>query len=256
MGCGGSKANAVHLPTKKDGLPASIAAAPRGKFQSTLPPRDEGRRDFARIFFAEQRKIYLFAKGMPSMRPLQPTAAPSSASIGDLSEEVIKRAEELFTDSLVQTLTTAANGTRPTPDFVEKLTNSAMNALTVNVGIDFALHMKLMPTFLQPIFVIIVLGDPAEARAATYGFVASAPQEVAGDRPEAKRTPFCVRLLSPNLLRDGKGDSPPSTCDDSDWEVQYSVREVQAATILQAVEPDTPKLMAATASGRWDPMLT
>merc|ERR1740117_2837146 len=107
--------------------------------------------------------------------------------------------------------------------------------------------MKLMPTFLQPGFVIIALGEPLQARVAIYGFVAERPQQVAGDRPESKRTPFCVRLLSPNLL-----EAAPESDGVTGWQVDYRVREVQASTIMQAVELELPKLKEATAAGRWD----
>lgn len=250
MGCGIVKAQAgqvhdVALP-KKEPLPAALAAASHGRFQSALPPGNEGRRDFARIFFADQRKIFLMAKGMPSMRPLQPTAGPSSAHIGDLSEQVVERAESLFTESLTTHLTQVC-GTAPDPTIVETLRARAMAAMTVNVGVDFALHMKLMPTFLQPFFLIIVLGNMEEARAATYGFVAERPQQIVGDRPESKRTPFCVRLLSPNLLSDDEAVT-------KQWEVEYSVRPVQTSTIMQAVQMDARSVRETINSGRWDAM--
>lgn len=88
--------------------------------------------------------------------------------------------------------------------------------------------MKLLPTFLQPFFLIIVLGDLSEARAATYGFVAERPQQIEGDRPESKRTPFCVRLLSPDLLASDEAEA-------KNWEVEYHVQEVQTSTIMQAI---------------------
>eukprot|EP00928_Gymnodinium_smaydae_P038579 TRINITY_DN26587_c0_g3_i1.p1 TRINITY_DN26587_c0_g3~~TRINITY_DN26587_c0_g3_i1.p1 ORF type:complete len:248 (+),score=43.37 TRINITY_DN26587_c0_g3_i1:144-887(+) len=247
MGCGGGKASAnkIHAPSKKDPLPAGLSAAPCGRFLSALPPREEGRRDFARIFFSDQRKIFLMAPGMPSIRALQPSTGPTSSHIGDLTDKVTALAERLFCESLTQQLA-QAEGTAPDPGLVEALRTRAVGALSVNVGIDFALHMKLLPTFLQPIFVIVLLGNPIQARACTYGFVAEKPQHVVGDRPESKRTPFCVRLLSPNLLED---DSEKS------WEVEYRVRELQISTILQAVEMEIPGIREATKSGRWEPML-
>lgn len=249
MGCGCGKAQAgqVHNATvKRDPLPAALAVASSGRFQSALPPESEGRRDFARIFFADQRKIFIIAKNMPSMRPLQPTAGPSSAHIGDLSEQVIERAESLFKESLLVHLKQACPSAADA-SMVETLRKRAMAAMTVNVGVDFALHMKLLPTFLQPFFLIIVLGDLSEARAATYGFVAERPQQIEGDRPESKRTPFCVRLLSPDLLASDEAEA-------KNWEVEYNVREVQTSTIMQAVEMDAPKLRESLAAERWEPL--
>ncbi|CAK9088747.1 unnamed protein product [Durusdinium trenchii] len=82
-----------------------------------------------------------------------------------------------------------------------------------------------------------------EARAATYGFVAEQPKQIFGDRPESKRTPFCVRLLSPDLI---------ASEDTKSWEVEYSLREIRTATIRQAVETDLDALRKSIATGRWD----
>lgn len=220
-------------------LTGKAKASPSGRFQSVLPPSGEGRRDFARIFFANERKIFIAAHGMPSMRPLQPTAGPSSAHIGDLNEQVVERATSLFnevvTAQLIQVL-----GTAPDPAIVESLCSKAMLAMTVNVGLDFALHMEMLPTFLQPFFLIIVLGEPLQARVATYGFVAQRPDQIKGDRPESKRTPICVRLLSPDLVAQVDGQS---------WQVDYRIREVRTTAIMQAVEGDFNSVREATNSG-------
>lgn len=241
--------------SKRASLPRDLASHPRGIFPSHLPPIDEGRRDFARIFFANERKIFFIGKGMPTVRPLQPTAGPSSAHIGDFSDAVMDRAEALFGEALFAQLAQIcyAGGFKP-PDkeALHKLRERAVQAMTVNVGIDFALHMKLLPTFLQPFFLIIVMDSPLEARAATYGFVAQLPDQISGDRPDSKRSPFCVRLLSPDLLHE------PSCGTDltapNGWEVQYYVREVSpsTATIMQAVEEELQNLREATGASSWD----
>lgn len=184
------------------------------------------------------------APGMPSMRPLQPTTGPSSSHIGDLSPEVVERAATLFGDCITNQLI-QVGPSAPDPALVDTLRSRAMAAMTVNVGVDFALHMQLMPTFLQPFFLVIVLGEPLQARVATYGFVAEKPHQVVGDRPESKRTPFCVRLLSPNLLSTDQ-------VDDYAWEVDYTVREVRTSAIMQAVEQDMSKVRVATSTARWD----
>jgi hypothetical protein len=227
------------------------AAAPstptaRGRFSSALPPTEEGRRDFARIFFADESKIFVVGRGMPNMRPLQPTVGPSKAHIGDLSDQVVERAEELFSDCLARQLKQVF-GRPPDPALLAKLRDRASAAMTVNVGMDFALHAKLMPTFWQPFFLIIVIPELNEARTATYGFVAGRPEDVVGDRPESKRTPYCVRLLSPNLLCPS-GASP-------DWEVEYSLRSVASSSIKQVVEGDLSLVREAIRTAGWDALL-
>jgi hypothetical protein len=231
-------------------LPSSLAAASKGRFQSELPRYEEIRRDFARIFFADERKIFVVAPGMPSMRPLQPTSAPSSAHVGDLNENVVERAEVLFTECLTQNLTQACGGRAPDPEMVERLRIRATAAMTVNVGIDFAMHMKLLPTFLQPFFLIIIMPDLKEARAATFGFVAEQPQHIVGDRPESKRTPFCVRLLSPNLLAPEEEQEEMRRC----WQVDYAIQGVHTSTIKQAVDNEMQLVREAIMKDSWSPL--
>jgi len=263
MGCGGGKATQASAPRRvqnssKD-LTGKAKSSPSGSFQSALPPSNEGRRDFTRIFFANERKIFFVARGMPSMRALQPTTGPSSAHIGDLSEQVVERARNLFIDVFTAQLT-QVQGTAPDPSWVESLCSKAMLAMTVNVGLDFALHMEMLPTFLQPFFLVIMLGEPLQARIATYGFIAERVDQIIGDRPESKRTPICVRLLSPDLLgeaaaRDSsRRDLLSSEADGRPWEVGYSIRQVSAASIKQAVEADFDSVRAAANSGSWQPL--
>lgn len=257
MGCGSltAKADHAHDPRvaprpQKVALPAGLAAASNGRFRSNLPKGDEGPRDFARIFFAKERKIFLFAKGMQGMRPLQPTSSPCSLNVGDLSEHVFDRADALFTESLAAHLAQVCS-TAPDPILVEKLCSRAAAAMTVNVGLDLVLHLKLMPTFLQPLFLIIVLGELAEARAITYGFVAGHQHHILGDRPDSKHTPFCVRLLSPNLLVSSEEEEELETC----WEVDYRIRNVQTSTIRQVVDMEIDLVREAIRLNSWDPLL-
>eukprot|EP00440_Ansanella_granifera_P002539 gb/GFBE01002760.1/.p1 GENE.gb/GFBE01002760.1/~~gb/GFBE01002760.1/.p1 ORF type:complete len:250 (+),score=43.43 gb/GFBE01002760.1/:1-750(+) len=247
MGCcsSGQVGKQVGSAARKEPLPSALAKAPQGRFASQPPQWEEGRRDFARIFFADQRKIFFLGPNMNSIMPLQPTGGPSSAHIGDLNEQVVDKAVSLFTESLVAQLEQALGAT-PKQELVDTLVKRAIAAMSVNVGIDFATTMQLMPTFFQPLFLVAVRvdsGNVCEARAATYGFVAEKHTQVVGDRPESKRTPFCVRLLSPDLM---------SNTVEKSWAVEYSMREIRTATIRQAVEADMEKLRKSLCTGRWD----
>merc|ERR1712146_445706 len=99
------------------------------------------------------------------------------------------------------------------------LVNQIISRMTVNVGMDFAAETSLLPAFLQPAFVITVLGDPLQFRVTTYGFVASTPAQVVGDRPDTKRTPFVVRLVS----------APEESKKDGNVTVHYSAWCVRAS---------------------------
>merc|ERR1719343_1200852 len=133
---------------------------------------------------------------------------------------------------------------------MDKLTEKSGSAMSVNIGLTFAQHMQLLPIFLQPAFLIILLGNPLQARAATYGFVAEKPDQITGDRPESKRTPYCVRLLSPDLLHDVEDSVSPTS-----WHLDYNAVEVQTASIIQAVDADMCLIRDAVNTGSWQPLL-
>eukprot|EP00435_Cladocopium_sp_Y103_P035226 s515_g9.t1 len=102
---------------------------------------------------------------------------------------------------------------------------------------------KNVETSLVKVTSVGVAWDRQGARAATYGFVAEHHKHIYGDRPESKRTPFCVRLLSPDLI---------ASEDTKSWELEYSLREIRTATIRQAVEADLEGLRKSISSGKWD----
>eukprot|EP00933_Yihiella_yeosuensis_P016800 TRINITY_DN14216_c2_g1_i1.p1 TRINITY_DN14216_c2_g1~~TRINITY_DN14216_c2_g1_i1.p1 ORF type:complete len:255 (-),score=36.36 TRINITY_DN14216_c2_g1_i1:373-1137(-) len=249
MGCFQGKVarQIVNSVAPKEQLPGSLASASGGKFQCDVPQVDEGRRDFARYFFGGQ-DIYIWAPCMAKMRPIQPTTGLyNAAGIGDLSKEadgseapVIQRAQELFTSEMKRQLEQVAQ-TPIDEDRFQTLVERVIPAISVSYATKFTSDFNLLTMFCQPFFLIVVHEDLSKAWVATYGFVASEIKQIKGDRPQDKRTPFCARLLSPELLSDA---------DKSPWQVQYSVRSVKTASIGQAVEGDIPKLKDEVGSGR------
>lgn len=163
---------------------------------------------------------------------------------------VVERATALFGESLQKQLQLALGSAAPDPEVVQTLISRAISSMTVNIAIDFALHMNLLPMFLQPAFLIVMLGQPLQAKAATYGFVAELPHQIDGDRPESKRTPFCVRLMSPDLLTD-----EPDEDLGKNWEVDYNAFEVCTTTITEAIAKDMPKVREAIKMSSWEPLL-
>lgn len=250
MGCGCGKAHAKQVvdavtPRSSKGLPANLAAVSTGTFETSLADVSEGRRDFARTFFSQQCRIFIMAPGMPSMRPVQATKQSASYNIGQMDDAVMRLAEELFTESLLEYLKQACGGD-PEMEVVNILKKRVMAAMTVNIGLDFTRHMKLLPQLLQPLVLIVVMGKISEARTATYGFVAERNEQIQGDRPESKRTPICVRLVSPDLLT-------PKEDAKAQWQVEYTLKGVKTSTIMQAVEMELPSLRQAISSQQWDP---
>ncbi|CAJ1350428.1 unnamed protein product, partial [Effrenium voratum] len=247
----------------KEPLPASLAKAPRGRFGGALPRLEEGRRDFARIFFADQRKIFFLGPNMTSMMPLQPTGGPSSAHIGDLNEQVVDKAETLFRESLVKQLEQAFGGP-PKEELLHMLVKRAMAATTVNVGIDFATTMQLMPTFLQPLFLLVVRGDGAAQEVRS---MAEAPENAPGARKvlaDEVAAPFRAEIRQAVAAAGGVGpkligflaNADPAAKKYAEWtgkamtadNLRFELRQVQEGNLEDELEkanrePDVDGIM-------------
>lgn len=248
MGCGAGKQKngngKIHSKQGAEPLPPMVQATPCGHFESTSAGSDEGRRDFARIFFANERKIFAMFGDFQGPKPIQVTAQPSSTHVGDLSSTVVEKAALIFAERLGAVFESAAIMKPPN---LEDLVDQIMAQTTVNVGIDFASQMALVPMFLQPVFVVMGLGEPLQVRVLTYGFFAEKPQQVVGDRPDSKRSPFVVRLCSPVV---GSSQASPG----GKVTISYRAWPVQAATTGQVVSDDAEMLRKAISMGSWEPL--
>lgn len=231
-------------------LSAQLVARPHGHFMSTLAPGPEALRDFARVFLSrgQSRKVYIMARGMVSLRPLQLSAGLGTAAVGELHEGMVGEAQTLFIDALTQWLLSVGAPLVPSEE-QQRLCGAAAAAMSGSVGIDFSQHVGLLPTFMQPMFVLLILGGSREVlpqmRLLTYGFVAGSCTQVSAGSPESKNTPFCARLTSPDLL------SADVVTAGSCWEWEYSVYRVRTTNIREAAERDAACLREAISSGRW-----
>jgi hypothetical protein len=231
-------------------LSPQLVSSPSGHFCSTVAGGPEALRNFARVFLTkgQQRRVYIMARGMVSMRPMQLAGAGlDTARMGDMDEQVVDSAKEMFTDGLAQWL--VAVGAPPVPaSSRESLCAAAAAAMSGSVGIDFSQHTGLLPTFMQPMFVLLILaGDadvPPQVRLITYGFVAGSMAQIGMGRTEMQSTPFCARLLSPDLLT-------AASASGSSWEWEYAVYRVRSTSIKESAERDATKLREVVGSGRW-----
>ena len=87
--------------------------------------------------------------------------------------------------------------------------------LSVTPALQLALYTKLPVSFHQPCYVILI--GRAQVRVATYAFVG---EPISGDRPDRKRTPFVLKILTPDLL---KGDSMPAKDEEIGFEYTVSL---------------------------------
>lgn len=236
-------------------LAPSFAMRPRGTFESRAAPEQEVLRDFARIFLASERRLFVMARGMVSMRSLQQGSGASfptprvGASAGDLDANVLRNARKAFCEALTQRLG-AAGAPALDEEALDRLGTHVATAMSASVGVDFALGAGLLPTLLQPLYVLVILDgcglEPLQARMLVYGFVAGHMGHVTSNDPDSKCTPFCACLMSPDLLT-GTEEHVASPS----WTWEYSVRKVSTTTIREAAERDAQLLRDMVKMGRW-----
>jgi len=98
---------------------------------------------------------------------------------------------------------------------LRELTRRVATHITVGPGMHVVLKQKLSPVLLQPAFVICI--SRSQVRVLTFAFIG---EPVTGDRPETKRTPFILRLLTGNLA--AAAPQSQASPDDSGTGVQTS----------------------------------
>jgi len=225
-------------------LSPELTARPSGRFESVPAFNSDVLRDFARVVLSTSRRyIFVMARGMVSARPLQVAPGVDDARSGDLDSQVMQQVQTSFGEALAQWLSSVGLPSME-PALLDKLRDGAVASMSGSVGVDFALRMGLLPMFMQPLFILVVTGDMMQARMLCYGFVAGGLDQVTDGRPEAKSSPFCACLASPDLLTS-------SVASGASWEWEYTVRKVRAATTREAAERDAQRLRVAVGSGTW-----
>jgi len=81
------------------------------------------------------------------------------------------------------------------PGVLQNLVTQVAAHISVGPGLHVAAHCGLPPALWQPVYVVCI--GAGQARVLTLAFIG---EPVMGDRPEYKRTPFVLQLLTDNLL--------------------------------------------------------
>lgn len=216
-------------------LPSLLASQPRGSYHFDVRPGQEACRDFARIFgMAEHEpKLFMMCPGLEIPKPLRST----SAFAGDLNAEVITDAMRECRQHVEAILAASSDGCAAqclTNEVFERIAALASTA----TGLAFAEERGVLRCFLQPIYVILCMGNPLQIRILTYGYVAESAEEVMGERPSRKWTPFLARLLSPEVSQETDGD------------ILYEVRMGQSGSTAECMALDAELLKEAVDSGQ------
>jgi len=161
-----------------------------------------------------------------------------SEAIGDVSEKAARLAFEALKSALAAEL--ASSSTPPAADAhaeagVEapgllELTRRVVAQLTVDVCMQVVRENGHLKALWQPISAICV--HNGQVRVMTLAFVG---EPVCGERPDEKRTPFLLRLLTDDLAAPASGSQDPVL-------TSYLVRAVGAsvtstAAYLESIDP-------------------
>eukprot|EP00930_Biecheleria_cincta_P068899 TRINITY_DN56726_c0_g1_i1.p1 TRINITY_DN56726_c0_g1~~TRINITY_DN56726_c0_g1_i1.p1 ORF type:complete len:711 (+),score=95.84 TRINITY_DN56726_c0_g1_i1:69-2201(+) len=223
-----------------------ILTYPRGCFQSKIPARHEVVRDFGRIVCAPSHRIFVMSTAAPSWQPLR--LGPSlkralACSESERGQWVLPSLREGLQQHM-----NAQRGLVLDAAVLDTLCDNAACAMSAGIGVDFAVQVGLLPSFLQPLFMLLIFkhsdGQSFSARVVVSGFVAGKPKHVKGDRPDTKCTPWVACLASPDLLASSRSPG-------AQWDWDYAVREAQVELIRDAVESEQMILEEDLRSGSW-----
>lgn len=222
-----------------------LIAKPLGSFSSKVATGREAERDFARIVLAPGRRIFLVAKGAADMRPLR--FGPSLAHASSRDSHSSRWVQTSLREGLARQLREIGSLLLDRA-LEEAVCSRAVLAMSASVGVAFAIHVGLLPQLLQPLYILVLIeardGSLAQARVLVAGFVCKKAEQIVGDRPESKRTPWLALLASPDLLTS-------LVEPEAEWEWEYRVREACADAVTDAVMCDTSCLQDAVVSGTW-----
>lgn len=225
---------------------------PRGAFCSKVATASELGRDFARVMLASGRRLFLVAHNTDGPQSLALDPGLTSADEGACGHtDWVKASFRAGLEQQLLSTTASPLGEAALAALCERL----VAAMSASIGVDFAAHVGLQPAFLQPLFILLVLGSGCSRGAALpvrvvcCGFVAGGPGDVQGDRPDAKFTPWCASLASPDL-RSVSSEAGAS------WQWEYSVRGTDGSVRIQdAMHCDLLHMQAAAVSGTWPGLL-
>lgn len=160
---------------------------------------EEVLRDLARslnggtVFIIGQKRLFPI-KGSTSGSPGRIGPEACNEALGIVREEIAKEIREQG-----ECLTAAgqpSSSTKVDPVVLRELVLQVAAHISVGPGVEVAMQRGLSPNLWQPIFAICI-GD-GQVRVLTFAFIGG---PVSGDRPDRKRTPFCLRIATGDLVR-------------------------------------------------------
>jgi len=114
-----------------------------------------------------------------------------------------------------------------------ELTLQVATHISTGPGMQVVLQEKLPPALWQPTFVICI--SRSQVRVVTFAFVG---EPAAGDRPENKRTPFMLRMLTDNISAahpQPRPDESVTWMPTSTTAVKYMVEFVHVPVVLDHI---------------------
>lgn len=227
-------------------LPCSWAKEPRGTCELSCTTSGTAEAALAE----EPPRLLLFGPELqePLLLAEQPGADAGARRRG-AAEEAPSALAERLREALLQA---CGPGAAPEGPRLGRLAEQLARAVAADRGaMAAAVGLALAPAaqpplpLLQPVCILVCLGQPLEFRLLTYGFVPSGPVQVQDAAPEDGAPQCLVRLLSPEL----------SAGPVEGQVFHYFVQPARAASMASCLEPELSIWREAVRVGQWSPLL-
>mmetsp|Transcript_95956 Transcript_95956/g.311212 ORF Transcript_95956/g.311212 Transcript_95956/m.311212 type:complete len:404 (-) Transcript_95956:372-1583(-) len=256
-------------------LPKGLRENPHGQIEVPLPQKDgawdEVFRDFTRVL--QGGSVFIIGRGR--LYPIRPSGDDNAgvqeearaAAIEDLGrairEELLAQGQGLSSKGRKKPVLWRRNTfgsdtdikdaplDKVDPGMMRELALAVASHVSVGPGVQVALARGLPPTLWQPSFAVCV-GD-GQVRVLTFAFIG---EPVFGDRPDRKRTPFCLRIATGNLVEGAAAvvKGKERAVSDRVW---YSAEAVQdtVQTTLDVIVGLEEELFGAIQDGCWSDLI-
>lgn len=185
-------------------LPAALRDRPHGEVSVPMPIGDDAWEEVMRDFSRSLTGGGVYMIGQQRLYPLRGSSNSSTGKVGpEACNEAMRMVSDAIRDEILlqgESLNVAGQPASSTPKVdpvvLHELALQVAAHVSVGPGVEVVMGRGLPPNLWQPLFVICI-GD-SQVRVLTFAFIGG---PVTGDRPDRKRTPFCLRIGTGDLAR-------------------------------------------------------
>lgn len=233
-------------------LPECLRRCPRGEQDVPIPQSDDAWDEVVRDLARSLNGGTVFVAGQQRLYPLRGTDASPGAVGSEASREAVETISEAISREMAAQGGIAKTNKEMQPAVLQKLVMLVAAHVSVTPGVDLVMSRGLPPNLWQPIFTICI-GD-GQVRILTFAFIG---EPVTGDRPDRKRTPFCLQIATNDLVRVAEATVRGEPEASQAARVWYSAEAVSESILntLDFVVSIEDRLFKTIEQGTWEPFL-